>query len=562
MSERDEAPRGGMGQYFKKTLPSWMGALIYLSLTTLNLKASGWGRLYLSGAARSMSLNWSNWFFASYDPLGSLTVEKPPLPLWIQSLMVKMFGMRPVSILLPSAVLGSVLIWVVVKRLSNTYGSLIAGVGGILLATMPGLVALGRTNNADIYTIFFGAMAFIVVTGETKRREMVAGVLLGAAFLSKGMFMAFPMVACFTYVFLINIKTGYLISIKKTTIFLTTWVLSWVWWPLIVMYSDPNNRPYVAHTNNNNPFEQFFGWGSINGPKWPESNPEGFGGPIGIGRIFYGGGDQLYWILSLSLLGGILLYRKKLREVKIQTISLYLWLVGFTLVYCFTDRVVHEYYVAMGAVPALFLAMGVIEKAILERGGVYWRVGVLGVLGMSFVYMRDHAWLLSLFLVIVIGAYLVERGGFDKLRAVGVLFVMVGSLSWGVSGVFTQPNDWNPVARPFEKWPRNEDLIPQKYYETAASSLRAGSYLMMVPSYGYAEEAVLRGKPVLPAGGFNGGEQKSMSAEKLSSLVKNQKLRFVLRSKIHSYNKETTQWIEKNCREVHQDETTSLVDCQ
>ena len=45
--------------------------------------------------------SWHNFFFVSFDPGGLVTVDKPPLALWVQAASAKLFGFSPLSLLLP-----------------------------------------------------------------------------------------------------------------------------------------------------------------------------------------------------------------------------------------------------------------------------------------------------------------------------------------------------------------------------------------------------------------------------------------------------------------------------
>src|SRR2546421_10237653 len=40
--------------------------------------------LFYDSAVRSMSTSWHNFFFGAFDPGGILSVDKPPLDLWLQ----------------------------------------------------------------------------------------------------------------------------------------------------------------------------------------------------------------------------------------------------------------------------------------------------------------------------------------------------------------------------------------------------------------------------------------------------------------------------------------------
>ena len=73
-------------------------------LNLWNLSINGWANTYYSAAVRSMSTSWHNFLFASLDQTGLMTVDKPPLALWVQALSVRVFGFHPLSILIPEAV--------------------------------------------------------------------------------------------------------------------------------------------------------------------------------------------------------------------------------------------------------------------------------------------------------------------------------------------------------------------------------------------------------------------------------------------------------------------------
>src|SRR5947209_1104328 len=52
------------------------------------LGANGYGTYY-PPAVRSMMDNWHNFFFASYDPGGFVTVDKPPVGFWFDVLSTR-----------------------------------------------------------------------------------------------------------------------------------------------------------------------------------------------------------------------------------------------------------------------------------------------------------------------------------------------------------------------------------------------------------------------------------------------------------------------------------------
>ena len=64
-------------------------ALIAAFCNFYQLQANGYANLYYAAAIRSMMQNWHNFFFVSFDPGGFVSVDKPPLGFWIQTISAK-----------------------------------------------------------------------------------------------------------------------------------------------------------------------------------------------------------------------------------------------------------------------------------------------------------------------------------------------------------------------------------------------------------------------------------------------------------------------------------------
>jgi hypothetical protein len=82
-------------------------------------------------------------------PSGVMTVDKPPLALWVQSLSVRVFGFHPLAILVPQALMGIATVVLVYDLVRRRFGRLGGFVAGLALATTPITVAMSRHNNPD-----------------------------------------------------------------------------------------------------------------------------------------------------------------------------------------------------------------------------------------------------------------------------------------------------------------------------------------------------------------------------------------------------------------------------
>ena len=119
-----------------------------------NLEQNHWGTTYYTAAVRSGMESWHNFFYNSFDPGGFVSVDKPPVAIWVQVLSAKLFGFSQLSVLVPQAMMGilSVLIlWYLVRR---RFGPLAAFLAALALAVTPISVAVERTNNTDACLAF------------------------------------------------------------------------------------------------------------------------------------------------------------------------------------------------------------------------------------------------------------------------------------------------------------------------------------------------------------------------------------------------------------------------
>ena len=85
-------------------LPAVLAIAAVLNLWGLSI--NGWANTYYSAAVRSMTTSWHDFLFASLDKTGLMTVDKPPLALWVQALSARIFGVNSLSILVPQALMG------------------------------------------------------------------------------------------------------------------------------------------------------------------------------------------------------------------------------------------------------------------------------------------------------------------------------------------------------------------------------------------------------------------------------------------------------------------------
>ncbi|MGI9253598.1 MAG: ArnT family glycosyltransferase [Thermomicrobiales bacterium] len=309
-----------------------LGVVLALAaaLALVNLTQQGMGNPYYAATVRSMLIDWRNFFFASFDPAGWVSVDKPPLGFWMQSLSASIFGYRGISLLLPQALatVGSVaMAWVITRR---AFGPVAAILAALTLALTPITVAAGRTNTIDpllVLTLMVAAWALL----RAIERDSFGWMLASAAL----------------------IGLGFNIKMLQAWLILPAWGLAWivasrrnlpqrigilaasgalalvvsVSWMSAVEGTPPADRPYVGSSSTNSAFDLAFGYNglqrllppSLSGveiqepgsaePPSPGAILTAFGaietgerGPLRLFNHFLAA--QIAWLLPLAVLGG------------------------------------------------------------------------------------------------------------------------------------------------------------------------------------------------------------------------------------------------------------------
>ena len=106
--------------------PPWHGlalaAILVLSafLNLYNLTGEGYSNDYYSAAVKNMLTSWSNFFFVSFDA-GFVSVDKPPLGLWIQAASAWLSCFNGLALLLPQAIAGVLSVAVLYHLVRRTF---------------------------------------------------------------------------------------------------------------------------------------------------------------------------------------------------------------------------------------------------------------------------------------------------------------------------------------------------------------------------------------------------------------------------------------------------------
>ena len=143
--------------------PSCRILVVSAFLNLWNIWNSGFTNTFYAAAVKSTLVNPAAGFFNSFYSAGFVTVDKPPVGLWVQAAFAAVLGFKGWVLVLPQALagIGSVaLIYFIVAR---PFGKPAGLVAALALAVTPVLVAVSRNGTMDTQLIFVLLLAIWAV---------------------------------------------------------------------------------------------------------------------------------------------------------------------------------------------------------------------------------------------------------------------------------------------------------------------------------------------------------------------------------------------------------------
>ena len=228
--------------------------LLAVFLHFFRLEQEGYANLYYAAAVKSQLTSWHNFFFNSFDPGGFVTVDKPPLGLWVQASSAALFGFNGISLLLPQALAGVLSVLLLYHLVRRTFGPPAGLLAALTLAVTPISVAANRNNTMDsvLVLIFLLAAWAVVRAAETGRLRwlLLCAALVGLGFNVK-MLQAFLVLPAFYLLYLVTAPVRWWkrpLHLALATVVLLGVSLAWV---VAVDFTPPDERPYVGSSSNN-----------------------------------------------------------------------------------------------------------------------------------------------------------------------------------------------------------------------------------------------------------------------------------------------------------------------
>lgn len=324
------------------------------------LDGNGVGNEYYAAAVRSMDSSWHAFFYLYFDHVGVMTIDKPPLFLWIQAASAKLFGFNSWALLGPQALMSVGSVWFVYDLTRRRFGRVSGLLAGAVLGLTPICVAISRHNNPDALLILCcTAAVWLVVRGLEDGRWrwlMLAAVAIGLGFETK-MAAALLVVPALAAAWFWIAPRGRLLATGQLMVAGAIMTVVGLAWPVAVWLTPAKSRPWISGTDDNSIWSLMFGYngmGRVAGQAgWVRGSVQkdvfaGYRSPFRL--INESLGTQIGWFLGLAVVVGLtLLVMTRLRRNNPHTG----WLLAvggsaLTVAFIFTvaGGIFHPYYVS------------------------------------------------------------------------------------------------------------------------------------------------------------------------------------------------------------------------
>jgi 4-amino-4-deoxy-L-arabinose transferase-like glycosyltransferase len=209
-----------------------------------------------------MLQSWHNFFFVAAEPGGSVTVDKPPLGLWIEAAFAFVLGVQGWVVSLPNILAGIFSVPLLYHLVRKYLGEGAGLTAALVLAVTPVAVATGRNNTMDgmlVFTLLLAAWAFIAATESGRSRWLFLGAFIVGLGFNIKMLQAFLPLPAFYALYLLGAKVGWWKKIFSTALSAIILLVVSLSWAVIVDLTPAGQRPYIGSSDDNTVMELIVG---------------------------------------------------------------------------------------------------------------------------------------------------------------------------------------------------------------------------------------------------------------------------------------------------------------
>ncbi|MFF3195893.1 ArnT family glycosyltransferase [Streptomyces misionensis] len=244
-----------------------------LLLTALAALLYTWGighsqyHTFYADAARSMTQSWKAFFYGSFDPGNSITLDKTPGFLWPQALSARLLGFHPWTLTLPQVLEGVaslLVLYRLVHRWAGTHAALVAGAAFLVTPVAVGLFRTSVEDPAFTLCLLLAAEATQRAARAGRLSPLLqAGFWVGAAFQAK-MLEAWAVLPALALVHLVSAPVALRRRLAHLGLAALVTLAVSASWMLAVTLVPAKARPYVDGTTDNSAFSMVVGYNFLN----------------------------------------------------------------------------------------------------------------------------------------------------------------------------------------------------------------------------------------------------------------------------------------------------------
>lgn len=533
---------------------------IAAALRLWRLDDNGFGTEYYAAGVRSMLQGGWLFFYNAFDPAGFVSLDKPPLAFWIQTLFAIVLGFDGWTIHLPQVLAGVASVAILHRLVRRPFGAAAGLIAALLLALTPIAVAIDRSNNGDSWLV----LLLLLAAGMAQRGRglsfVLAMVLLGLAFNVK-MLAALVCGPALVAVYLVAAPFDWRRHLRWLSIGSAAFVVVALSWVTVFDLTPRDHRPYAGSSKDNSMFELMVAHNGLerfvrnqpaNAPTpataptsapAPTTNPPVRFydsvpvGPLRLAEPMLAG--QFAWLLPLAVLGAVLAWRRRRAAVVLWGT----WALAYGIVYSAAGGIFHLYYLATLGPPLAALAgIGCFE--LWRRGSRPLAFGLAAtalwqgyLAGMSLGWIST--WIAFPGLALVAGAAVLWRDKRPPAFVAGIALLVLPA-AWALSTLFA-PGSLTLPSASLPRWLGIDDgrgpVLSRTYRplsddprlrEFLLSHRGDSRFLIATPTAVLAAPIIVRtGLPVLAAGGYSGTDP-ILTTEALASMVARGEFRYAL----------------------------------
>jgi 4-amino-4-deoxy-L-arabinose transferase-like glycosyltransferase len=555
---------------------------------TWQLSQNEFSRQYYAAAVRSQFDSWHNFIFNSFDPAGFVSIDKPPVAVWLQVASAKLFGFGALSILLVQVMAGLAAIFFVYFLMQKVWGRTAAALAALSLALSPVSVAVDRSNNTEscLILVLLTAVWLAMRAAETGRLAMFCAAMaaIGIGFNVK-MGAALVLAPVLALTFSLARPAAPLIwHVSRQAFAGAILIAVSLSWAILFDLTPAGERPYAGSTKLNSMLElalvhngaaRFLAAAPagdqtavasstapaskrVQQPVLTDDSPTG---PLRLFRPR--AAAQFAWLLPLALFGLVVAWSDAWSPgaPASRRISAGIWtgwLAMYWTVLSFAGGLIHTYYVAVLG-PPLAVFSGIAVAGLWSRWKEGKRIYLPLIIAATAAWQAylciaqsttigsdwlSLTWLASITMAalcaVVLCALPQQRSRSARLFAAAAIgALLVPPILTAASVVLRRPNTAAPVANMTALLAPSDaeraavrtsrlDAARRKLAGYLIANREAANFLVAVPNANVAAPLIIStGLPVMAVGGYL-GDDPILTPPDLERLASDKKLRFVM----------------------------------